>query len=78
MPVSLWDDHLNYLLASTYVPDAIPAGWTSASFEVTFDPHEVPAGAVMLRADRFSTGDDIQLECDEGNNDVVLTGVYCP
>ena len=78
LPVTLWDDHLNYLLASTYVPDDIPAGWTSASFEIPFDPHEVPAGAVMLRADRFSTGDEIQLECDEDNNDVVLTDLYCP
>jgi len=78
LPVTLWDDHLNYLLGSTYVPDEIPAGWTSATLEIPFDPHEVPAGAVMLRVDRFSTGDGVYVECDEDNNDLVLTNIACP
>ena len=78
LPVSLWDDHLNYMLGSTYVPDEIPAGWTSATLEIPFDPHEIPDGAVMLRVDRFGTGDDIYVECDEDNNDVVLSDVSCP
>ncbi len=78
LPVTLWDDHDNFLLGDTYVPDSIPAGWTSASLEIPFDPHTVPAGAIKLRVDMFSTGEGIQLECDEDNNDVVIQSVACP
>ncbi len=78
LPVTLWDDHLNWVVGSTYVDDTIPAGWTSASMEIVFDPADVPAGAVMLRTDWFSTEMGIQAECDEDNNDVVIPDVSCP
>ena len=78
LPVTLWDDHLNWAIGSTYVGDSIPAGWTSASMEIAFDPHEVPDGAAMLRADLFSTGMGIQVECDEDNNDVLIHDATCP
>jgi len=78
LPITVWDDHLNDVLGSAYVPDPIPAGWTSATVEIPYDPHLIPADAIMVRVDMFSTGLGIQLECDEGNNDEVISPATCP
>jgi hypothetical protein len=78
LPVTLWDDHLNDVLGTVYVPDAIPAGWTSATVEIPYDPHLVPQDAIMVRVDTFSTGLGIHLECDEDNNDALIPDATCP
>ncbi len=62
-----------FAIVTGAVDDPIPAGWTSASIEVTLDDDQImPFVALKLRIDDDGSGPGEENECDETNNALEL------
>ena len=75
--VSVWNAPETELLAIDWLPDAVEAGWTSATLEIPLDPAVGSFGDMVVHVDWSSLSEGSHTECDEDNNSVLVAAAEC-